>query len=719
MKTNIQPKISTHAIVSSRKNIISHSVNSSFNKSSFIELKDGSIKRIRHKQSYKDLFLEKLNFVPTEMPHSKRRDGSYSSMYQNRNSFISNSGENSMNEGNQSHFIKSNIKTIDNSFSNSQKRLKRLSFANNLRNKLNLSEKKNLIKRKIKKRIGKDNDLDTNNILAEIDNDDENNLIYDDDKMNKRNIKNNINNSKDDYSILKDEETEDKKDIDNLTELKKTLDSALIDVTQNKEEDDTLRLSKNSNTLKSDYRKSNKTLLNDDSFFSKEIENIIKKKNPVSGDFEFFNGETGEKLNNIIVSLDPLSKKESFLIIEGPKDENGNLLPFKKKEYIIKKNYLNEDCAYDKMTGKLLNNIMVPLEEKEIEIIKDNKTGKFIVKDKNNKKELKDIEVIIDPKTGETTFINKLTGKKLNNIIEQIDPKTNKKKYIQYDTKDLKNSQYLIKKEPKTGKEVIIDKNTNQKIDNLIKNIDPVTGEVNFIDKNTGEIYNNIIVTKDLETGEEIYNVIENLKDENGDNLKLKKNYIQVIKDPETNKLIPINKFTGEKMNNLEVIQDKKTGEIKLVNKETGEIIRNLISEKNNETGEETFINYELYKPKNKNQEIILKTNPITNEEILVDKNSGEILNNIIKKIDPKTGETILINKDNGEIIKNIVISKDPISGEDIFIKLENNKDENGNEIPLEEKEIEIIKDNKTGKFIVKDKISFSCLRFNYYFNIF
>ena len=48
--------------------------------------------------------------------------------------------------------------------------------------------------------------------------------------------------------------------------------------------------------------------------------------------------------------------------------------------------------------------------------------------------------------------------------------------------------------------------------------------------------------------------------------------------------------------------------------------------------------------------------------------------------------------------IYNIIISKDPISGEDIFIKLENNKDENGNEIPLEEKEIEIIKDNKTGK---------------------
>jgi hypothetical protein len=242
----------------SRKNIISQSVNSSFSKSSFIELRDGTIKRIRHKQSYKDLFLEKRNFVPTEMPHSKRRDGSYSSMYQNRNSFISSSEENSLNEGNKSHFSKNNIKTIDNSFSNSQKRLKRISFANNLRNKLHLSEKKNLMKRKIKKKIGEDEDVDTNNILAEIQNEDESNFIHESYKTNQTNLNIKTNNSKVDYPIIKDEEIEEKKDIENLVELKKTLDSALIDVKNNK--DDTLRFSKNSNTLKSDYRKSNKTL---------------------------------------------------------------------------------------------------------------------------------------------------------------------------------------------------------------------------------------------------------------------------------------------------------------------------------------------------------------------------------------------------------------------------------------------------------------------------
>ena len=169
-KTN--QKKPTPALFSLRKNQISQSANVSFNKSSFLELKDGTIKRIRQKQSYKDLFLEKQNFVPTPMPHSKGRDPSYSSMYQNRNSFMSSSEDNSFNDGNISQFqSRKNIKTIDTSFSNSQKRLKTLSFANTLRNKLNLTEKKNLMK-KARRKIHKEEDVEskTNNILGDIDN---------------------------------------------------------------------------------------------------------------------------------------------------------------------------------------------------------------------------------------------------------------------------------------------------------------------------------------------------------------------------------------------------------------------------------------------------------------------------------------------------------------------------------------------------------------------
>ena len=62
----------------------------SFNNStSFIQCPDGSVKRRRHKSSYKDLYLEKLNFVPTQMPAVKGVDYGYSSMYQNNSVNIS------------------------------------------------------------------------------------------------------------------------------------------------------------------------------------------------------------------------------------------------------------------------------------------------------------------------------------------------------------------------------------------------------------------------------------------------------------------------------------------------------------------------------------------------------------------------------------------------------------------------------------------------------
>ena len=59
------------------------------NSSSFIQCPDGTIKRKRHKSSYKDIYLEKLNFVPTQMPAGKRRDSGYSTFYQNNSVNIS------------------------------------------------------------------------------------------------------------------------------------------------------------------------------------------------------------------------------------------------------------------------------------------------------------------------------------------------------------------------------------------------------------------------------------------------------------------------------------------------------------------------------------------------------------------------------------------------------------------------------------------------------
>ena len=59
------------------------------NSSSFIQCPDGTIKRRRRKQSYKDIYLERLNFIPTQMPASKGRDSNYSTLYQNNSVNIS------------------------------------------------------------------------------------------------------------------------------------------------------------------------------------------------------------------------------------------------------------------------------------------------------------------------------------------------------------------------------------------------------------------------------------------------------------------------------------------------------------------------------------------------------------------------------------------------------------------------------------------------------
>ena len=69
-----------------KKLSVSYSLN---NSSSFIQCPDGTIKRKRHKSSYKDIYLEKLNFIPTQMPIGKRKDLGYSTLYQNNSVNIS------------------------------------------------------------------------------------------------------------------------------------------------------------------------------------------------------------------------------------------------------------------------------------------------------------------------------------------------------------------------------------------------------------------------------------------------------------------------------------------------------------------------------------------------------------------------------------------------------------------------------------------------------
>ena len=91
-----------------RLNKSSQSLNQ--NSNSFIVLKDGTIKRRRHKLSYKEIYLDKLNYVPIEIHLRKNSE----------NSNYSNS---------------SRAKTVGNSISKSFNRLNSVKYSNKIREK--------------------------------------------------------------------------------------------------------------------------------------------------------------------------------------------------------------------------------------------------------------------------------------------------------------------------------------------------------------------------------------------------------------------------------------------------------------------------------------------------------------------------------------------------------------------------------------------------------
>ena len=68
--------------------------------------------------------------------------------------------------------------------------------------------------------------------------------------------------------------------------------------------------------------------------------------------------------------------------------------------------------------------------EKEIISIKDSKTGKEKLIDKNTGNELTNIEKKVDEKTGKTILINKETGEKIKGINTKIDPITGEEIFI-------------------------------------------------------------------------------------------------------------------------------------------------------------------------------------------------------------------------------------------------------------------------------------------------
>ena len=127
-----------------------------------------------------------------------------------------------------------------------------------------------------------------------------------------------------------------------------------------------------------------------------------------------------------------------------------------------------------------------------------------------------------------------------NNLLKSFLPKN-----VDNNNQSEMNSILSIKN-PKTGKEELINKETGEKI-NIEKIVNPKTGKSELINKDTGEKIKNIQIKKDPNTGEEIYcpihknekNIINNNLTDNND--------IIIKRDSKTGKEIHINKITNNK----------------------------------------------------------------------------------------------------------------------------------------------------------------------------
>ena len=146
-----------------RTNTEPHSLNSSSNQSlSFIQCGDGTIKRIRNKTSYKEIYLERLNYNPTEIPFSKGRNLSYSNVYNNKNLNINSPGDsfysNPSKKNLKSQSFIDNIKPLNfiGKIKGKQKKKEIEKLVLNIEDDENFNNQKNYINKKKIKEISKE-----------------------------------------------------------------------------------------------------------------------------------------------------------------------------------------------------------------------------------------------------------------------------------------------------------------------------------------------------------------------------------------------------------------------------------------------------------------------------------------------------------------------------------------------------------------------------------
>ena len=369
-----------------------------------------------------------------------------------------------------------------------------------------------------------------------------------------------------------------------------------------------------------------------------ELKNLEIKENNETGKKMIIDKKTLE-IKSCISKINPENGKEVFLIKEEPKIKE-------KKNDIFQIDKIDIITYNDKRTGN--------------EILINKKTGE----------EINNIEKKENPITGEIKLINKNNGKEIEDIKIKKDFETGKE-YFSIQKKEIEEPKNKIMeitniKDPRTGKNIFINKETGEEINNIEKKNDPITGIPILINKNTNKEIKGISVKIDPQNGNEIFIKKKEI---------IPRNSIKIItiKDPRTQKEILINKETGEEMKNLIKKIDMKYGDSYIINKDNNKEVKILKNQIDTETGEEIF----LIRKNSKDNEIDNKINKVeiqikkdyeTGKEIIINKETGNILNNIKKVIDKDTGDKILINKNTGEKISDNLIRKiDPNTGDEIY----------------------------------------------------
>ena len=380
------------------------------------------------------------------------------------------------------------------------------------------------------------------------------------------------------------------------------------------------------------------------------------------------------KLSERLINFQNTNKKENkeikdLLIDSESKNINKQLIDKFKRKNNQENNNNKIFCPYIRKNTN--NNCKKDLIE--FSTIKDPRTGKEILIDKNTGENIFELKYDIN-NDNKPFLINKETGEKIYNIIKTFDPNSkeenyqiqninynnlNRPKIIPADIEELE-----IKKEDNLNENIIINKQTGERINNIIykNNI--------FIDKDNGNCLKNIVKLKDSNPKKEKIIKINIPIDNEGYELPIKFTHLEIRENQNTNEEIIYNRDTGFPINNI--IKIKNENKDIFIDKKTGDEFNNIINNYD-ENGKEIFTKIDIIIPLNKDYiELISEKDNISGNETLVNKNSGERIDNIeIVNNNENRGKSFM-DKETGKKILGINIKRNPLNGKESYIYIIN-----------------------------------------------